>query len=510
MFSNLSNLELASLIGLGATLMIFVSNLIANKKIGFFSFVLYLLVLGSYVLKYFFATTFNKLLGSISKIDLYMQIASGAVLLIALLCLFVFTSKRLRFNNLIKYGSIMKGPVIGFISKKHKLVHFNKTIEDILKKQKDQSLELKELYVNGNNLDPKIIKKVLGNNAGKIEEKVRYQLIYQNNLEYDFEFSKIPIKKNKSLLGYILVDDTVTNTFKQSTNEEMKKNMYIYLDLLNLPLAYFEKESFSYVCSSSLIRLLGLETRVIKYDDFKKRIHKDDVAIFNNKEFKKNNSLSVLYRLNTKQGLIWVEESTIIYNDLEYMVIKRVEINNISGLKYLTHRDMINDINARQDFDYGILMVNFKDVEKYVIEKSREFVDALVNKFFTKVNDSYLKDQFTIYKLGAYEFALIINFKEKIDVLVRDFSKGISDLLLQEVIINNAKYKMATDIGVVYAKDFEGKEKRSLIKAAFDVITEVSDPNFSPNYSIYQVVEEKEFNLEDLGINLDEDLEDYE
>lgn len=510
MFNNLSNLELASLIGLGATFMVIISNLIANKKIGLISFILYLAVLGSYILKYFSVSNFNKIFGSVNKIDLYLQIASGGVLLLSLGCLVLFTHLKRRFNNLVKYGSVMTGSVLGFISKKHKLIHYNKTIEDILKKENDQNLQLKELYVNGNNLDTSLIKKLLGNNAGKVEEKVKYQLVYQNNVEYDFEFSKLPVKKKKKLLGYILVDNTVTNTLKEKTSEEIKKSMYIYLDLLNMPIAYFEKENFSYICSTSMIRLLGLENRVIKYDDFKKKIHKDDVGIFESKVFKKDNSSSVLYRLNTKQGLVWFEESTIVHNESDFMVIKKVEINNISGLKYLTHRDLINDINTRQDFDYGVLMVNFKDVEKFVIEKSREFVDALVNKFFTKVNEVYLKDQFTIYKLGAYEFALVINYKEKIDVLVRDFSKNMSDLLSQEITINNLKYKMTTDIGVVYAEDFKNKDKRSLIKALFDVITEVSDPNFTPNYSIYQTVEEKEFTLEDLGIDLDEDLGDYE
>src|SRR5690606_4704114 len=103
-----------------------------------------------------------------------------------------FTHLKRRFNNLVKYGSVMTGSVLGFISKKHKLIHYNKTIEDILKKENDQNLQLKELYVNGNNLDTSLIKKLLGNNAGKIEEKVKYQLVYQNNVEYDFEFSKLP------------------------------------------------------------------------------------------------------------------------------------------------------------------------------------------------------------------------------------------------------------------------------------------------------------------------------
>ena len=57
------------------------------------------------------------------------------------------------------------------------------------------------------------------------------------------------------------------------------------------------------------------------------------------------------------------------------VVIKKVEINNISGLKYLTHRDLINDINTRQDFDYGVLMVNFKDVEKFVSKNAKSEAD---------------------------------------------------------------------------------------------------------------------------------------
>lgn len=510
MFNNLSNLELASLIGLGATLMVIISNLIANKKMGLISVVIYVAVLSSYVLKYFSSTNFNKIFGSIDKIDLYMQIASGAALVISLICLCIKTNSRRRYVNLIKYGSVKTGALVGYISKNHKLIHYNKTIEDILKKEKDPSLAIKELYINGNVSEDKNLLKIFGKNNLVQDEVVRYQLIYLNNVEVEYDFIKTAVLKKKKLLGYILIDKTVTNTLRETTADEMKKSMYVYLDLLNMPIAYFDRTSSSYICSASLVRLLGIDSVVIKYDDFKKKIHKDDLGIFENKVIDKNSPSSVIYRLNTKHGLIYFEEVITLYNEEEYIVIKKVEVNNISGLKYFTHRDMINEINTRQDFDYGILMINFKDVQRYVIEKSREFVDALVSKFFTKINESYLKDQFTIYKLGAYEFALIVNYKEKVDMIIRDFSKNISELLYQEVTINNQKFKMATDIGVVYAKDFINKDKRSLIKAAFDIITEVTNPNYTLNYSIYEVVEEKQFSLEDLGINLDEDLKDYE
>ena len=499
MFSEISNWELISIVVMGMTLILIFTNLLANKKFSWLSFILLLLVLATYGLKYFSSTNFNKLFGNISFIEMAMQIASGLVFLISF---FAFV-KSTNFNSIKKllYKEVMllNKNLYAVVSRNNKILVYDKKIKELLNKEYDG-----DLFVNGSKVNH-LTKENLVNFK---DEVVNLKIVENENIITEIKLTKQEINVNKRFIGFALVDVSLKKNISEESN--LKNDILVYMDLLNNPLAYLDTASLNYICSSNFAKLLNLQEKVLKLEDLKKLVYIEDLSIYETKLNGANLPNSYSYRLNTNKGPMWFEESTARINNKEYTLIKKIDSNNISGLKYGTHRDFIHLVTNKKDYNFGILMLNFTGLEKYLLDKPHEFIDALINKFFIKINEGFLKDQFFVYKIGSFEFAMVVEGTNNIDSLVREFGKNISPLLTQSIFVNGTKYELNTEVGIVYGTDFEDKTTKDMIKASFDIMAEVTNPNFKEKFSIYQPVKPIEFSLVELGINIDEDLSKYE
>lgn len=499
MFTGMSGLELISIVLMGMTLILILANLIANKKFSWINLFLFLIIFGVYVLKYFSKTNFDKVFGKIGYIELYMQMTSGAIFLITLL-LFIIATDNMRKNKaLLKEVVVLSHNVLGVTNRKNKILAYDQKIKSLLNKEYDG-----DVFIQGSKIN-QITKKDLFKFK---DDFISVKIVKNDTIVDEIKISKQEVRPKKKLLGYAFMDISSKKFAIDAVN--FKNDILVYMDLLNQPIAYFDEPTLSYVCSTSLIKLLDLKEKTVKLSDFKNLILKEDLSVYETKLNKSVHPGTYSYRLNTSKGPVWFEESTVNINNKEYTLIKMTEYNNISGIKYGTHRDFVHLISNKKDLNYGILMINFIGIEKYLVDKPHEFIDALINNFFVKVNEGFLRGQFLVYKIGTFEFAMVVEDTVNVDILVREFGKNISPLLTQTINVNDVQYELNTEIGIVYGSDFEEADPKDIIKASFDIIAEVSNPTFKERFSIYQPVKRTEFSLMELGIDIDEDLSKYE
>ena len=87
----------------------------------------------------------------------------------------------------------------------------------------------------------------------------------------------------------------------------------------------------------------------------------------------------------------------------------------------------------------------------------------------------------------------------------------MSELLNQDIYISRKRNHIECQLGLVESRDVNSKDPRVIIKNAFDTIKEATDENFTNNFSVYQPVEivEKEYDLKNLGIDLDINLDEF-
>jgi hypothetical protein len=506
--------EIASLICLGIAIGFIIADLINNKNFSILAIILFVVVGAAYGVRYFLPKDYAKYFQNIKNIKTYYLVAGGTNLLVAFLMYYIHNIKRNRNLLLLKEGVFFDDSnFVAYISKSNHLVQSSKRLEDIFKKNQVKSqkgeLLLKYFVVDGSELDPKFLEKAVINCNGKINEPVNFKFIYSNSLIVEMNIVKKAVLKGKKKCGYILVDNTITNSYKSTVNSEFKKNLYIYLDLFNEPLAYFDQDEKAYIASHSLLELLNLDNNRILKDDFKKLMHSDDISNYEKSTIELDKVNTINYRLNSKNGYIWFEESKASFFNNDFILMKKVDVTIASKVVFGNYNGLVKLVDSfcEQNKQFGLIVMNTTNIPKISGTMGKDFTEILLSKFFVKILNGPLKDQVNVFKIGSIEYVLVIERTEYLDLVIRDLDNKTSDLISQDIYINNSKYTVECELGIVASKDFEKPESRTIIKAAFDVLKEATDPDFLNDYSIYQPKAQitQEYSLADLGIDLEED-----
>lgn len=509
-----SFLEILGFVGLGLGLGFFTANIISNKKWPWLSFIILLIGILAYLFRYLstFQSYYQQYLAGVANIDTY-YLGLGVLVFLAIFIQYLGDNTKFSYNGeLLRFGGFYEDSnVLAYISNKNTIVQASKKFQALLKKTdvKQTELQLTAVQADGKPLMLKGIEKSIIQCEGKLNDPVHFQFVYSNNLVLEMDIIKKAVKKNNKKIGFVLLDASISNSYKMEVQKEMKRNLYIYLDLLSEPFAYYDDEDKAYIMSRTFSEYISHPDHKLPKADLRKWIHLDDVASYDNKKTEENKLNKNYYRIQTKSGYEWFEEGFGRFFGHDFMIVKKANLPSNASVSMGTYKSLIKKVTdlCEQDKEFGLVMMNMKNFSASVQGMGKDYSDIVLNKFFTTISEGSLKDQVVLFKIGNSEYVFAIEGKDYFDLVIRDLDNKASDFLTQEVIINSNHHRINCELGLVYAQDVKPFDARNIIKTGFDCLKEATDPEFLKDYSIYQPKEilQQDYNLQELGINLEKD-----
>src|SRR5690554_728102 len=509
-------LELLSIVLVVLSFGFVITHLVVNKRFSIMAFLIFAIVLLAHLMKYFDKTNYDKYLGNIDNINLYFAIGSGVSLLVSKLFFFksVFRNNGIRktYENGIFFEETR---VLAYITKGNKLCRYSQKLEEIFKaqKQKHEQFQLKSIRHNDKEIKIKKLEKALA--KAEVDKVHKFVFTYANNFVLDLEVVKREIlNKKDKVVGYVLVDNTKVDGYRTEASKEFKRYLFIYLDLLEKPIAYLDEDSGAYVLSNSLRKLMNSDQNELTPYELRDYMHPEDIFSYETKKDEDHKINQLFYRLRCGDDYLWFEESSGTFFGKNFILTRRVDsYTMVERLNFGGYKAMVKAVSHLTESNaiFSIAMLSFANIDELVSKRGQVLTDILINKFFIKIINGPLKSVVEIFKIGNNDYALIIEGDEYFDLIVHDLTTNSSDLLHQGININRSTIHLSAQIGLVFSKDFEEASAREIIKTGLTTLKEASDPDFLNDYSIYQPADivEVEYDLDDLGIDLDEDLSEF-
>lgn len=504
--------ELLSIIGVILSLSFIVANLMSNKRLSIPILFLFIIVLLAHLIKYFDKQSYNEYFLKIPKVDYYFYGASGLTLLVSLISFVFSTYKNNSEKQLLMNGVFFEeSRILAYVTKSNKLCKYSQKLVEIFKAQKERhsQFQLKSIKVGERDIKIRQLAKELSNTP--VDKPVTFSFTYANNFVLDLEIVKrIVMNAKRKKFGYVLIDNTVITSYRTEASKEFKRYLFIYLDLLNIPLAYLDEETNTYILSNALRELLRHSQNEITPFALKEIMHPEDVFSFETHKMEDHKINKIFFRLRCGDDYLWFEENSGKFFGKKFMLIQRVDPSvTVSKVIFANYKAMVRKVTelCQEAQPFALAMLNFSNLNDITHRRGEEFGEILISKFFARIYNGAPNAQENVFKIGTNEYALIIDDDEYIDLLIRDLSNDSSELLHQDIRINKAAFHVEAQVGLVLSEDFDELDAREIIRAGLEALKEATDPDFLNDYSIYHPKEEvvEEYDLSKLGINLDED-----
>ncbi|MDD4212682.1 MAG: hypothetical protein PHY42_04730 [Bacilli bacterium] len=500
-----------SFAGLGLAFGFIVANIIGNKKTCVVSIIFFVIALVVHLAKHVqqLQTYYNQFLGNIPYLKLIGFGIIGLALIISLISYITAAKKKNEEAVVFRQAKLLENTnVLVYMSPNGRVLQISKKLNELLHNSQKE-LALKTLTINDEVVDHKKIDKNLFKYGKKTNEPMLFQFLLNNNLTINMKMVKKEVYLSRKLVGYILLDAMTSVDECNENMTNLKRSFYIYFDLMDEPVAFFDEDQKNYVASRNLMEFLRVEENQIPLDQMRQIMHPDDLPIFDGKKVETDKYSRIQYRLSTKTGYSWFEEGSGNFFGKNFTVLKKIKVEDGSNLTFGTYKAFVSQVEANIEAKktFAIALLNLHSIPELSQTKGKEFANIALTKYFAKINNGVLKDQVQMYKIGAIEYALIIEGQEYFELLIRDFNNNVSEIMMQEIYVNKVLARVEAQVGMVLSKDISNPEARAMIKAAFDSLKEATDPEFLKDYSIYQPKEEisLDYSLQDLGIDFEKD-----
>lgn len=505
-----------------------IANGIANKKISIVGLVLALLGVAIYLTKHIEAL--NNVYLAIDSSEHYVYFLAVAIMatLASLASLIYSSLKHKNINKLFEVAATFDDEkVLAIASKKGKLLKCSSKLENIIDKfdyeANEYDLSITRFRIDGHEYDNKLLlnlKNVLKTIVLN-QEDAQLSFVYSNGLTMDLNVGIEEVSVNKKLYGYALFDKNIiaTDDYKVNIDKASKKTTFMYLDMLDSDVAYYDNVVNKYILTNHFFNSLGLNKdggvlNSITKDEFTHFIHKDDIVIYKGANVVPSKVLKIYYRIKLTTDYEWFEESIFVDKGKEYRILRRVDAVVANKVQFGNYKGLINNVDelSKKKASFGIIMLNLYSLPKINANIGTEMTNLVVSSFFTKTINGILKGATKAYKISSIEYALVVNDAQLLNVIKRDLTENHSYLTKQEIIINNIKETIDAEVGIVDTSELESFDCQGIIRVAFDMLKQASDPAYPKNYSIYTKTTpvNLDYSLAELGIDLDEDLSVYD
>ena len=484
-----------------------------KKRFPVLTFLLALLVipiiLGAVVIGQFFPDLLTSAGITIDPIEIAFYYCIGLIAIQVIIFVIILLLK-LKDKRVIKEMKELH-PECQAIIKGKKIIFLDSYREKLPYKKK----EIKSAKIN----DKKIGKKMFYSYLRNKDAFLLYLELENKVLEVSFKTEKIIIddKENGKALYVTIFKEGKQDDFVRSAPFKVE-DLLVYANLQKDVSMFYDQEIGSYRLSENMAHLLGTK-EIVSEKSYQEIIIASDLPIYLNREFSKEKPISYNYRVNSINGIDWVEQTTYYANGRYYDIV-RLAKRPQAHYHYLGTDSLVESLKKYEPKKkkVAIVLLTFNSLRKYLKQDPR-LLESIIHEYFQKV----LKEE-TIYQLSSLDYAYFIENKKAYDSLAKDLENKASKLLTDEVYVLENKYDIKNDVEVILSSSFKSNdifvqevlEKLNLsedleVAVSVDNLNEVKlEPLVASPEAKEVVVPEEGYDFESSKIDLnDDDLDEY-
>jgi hypothetical protein len=294
-------------------------------------------------------------------------------------------------------------------------------------------------------------------------------------------------------------------------------DLLVYANLQKDVSMFYDQEIGSYRLSDNMAHLLGTK-EIVSEKAYQEIILASDLPIYLNKEFSKEKPISYNYRVNSINGIDWVEQTTYYANGRYYDIV-RLAKRPQAHYHYLGTDSLVEALKKykQKKKKVAMILLTFNSLRKYLKQDSK-LLESIIHEYFQKV----LKEE-TIYQLSSLDFGYFIENKKAYDSLATDLENKTSKLLADEVYVLENKYDIKNDVEIILSSSFESND--SFVQEVLEKLNLSENSEAAPRDSSKEaklepagvieetkevVVPEEGYDFESSKIDLnDDDLDEY-
>lgn len=310
-----------------------------------------------------------------------------------------------------------------------------------------------------------------------------------------------PIYQNETYKGHILYGASLNHNEIDSAkeaisekNDKLEMNRLRFMTLLekgkeNIYIYNFNNKSIW--ASDAFTHNLGFAGNSISFDDYKRRIHPDDLRIYVTtleSLTPTNPSYDVKYRFKCDNVYVYVHDTGKkifgVQNEIISVVTKSSDIFQKSGISIL---DKCADLNALADTidnlknsSLELVLVNFENVKEINDAYSRLTGSEAMSDYIREFARTFI-DNNQIYRLDGLLFGFVVTSQKKIMLLKQSLDKGM--LTSATCTYGGIKITLSTTIAVSSNK--YGENSDALVKNAKKALKEAKGQGKKYKYFSY-------------------------
>ncbi len=447
-----------------------------------------------------------------SSLPMYMIILLPlCIILIGILTYssIVFSSREKKIKD-IYFSCVEESNYYVYLTKRNKIKscskalinYFGSSKKEVLKKKFGNLLISNYSNFNINGIDYKQddINKIFDNIAkSNMDLNLNIRCLDKNGKDVSLRFTDRPIKSGGKYVGHILFGNNEKRSVQeekvvnQSDESMLKLRFSVLLEQSNEPLYFYNISSNSIWGNDAFVKEFNFSGNSITYDEFKNRIHPDDLAFYTNiidQISIKKPKYDTKFRIKCKNEYVYVEErgKKIFKDNMEIIsfISKLVNGNNqknnmsfIEGMK--KDGDLLADLSKIVDDSFvQVSCLSLDNVKEINAEFGRSVGDMVMNEYVKAIKNAFVDNDMIYRTDGLIFYFLTIDFKKM---------ENLKNLLQKNMVLTaNSKYGAMTvtikaSIGLITNKHI--KDPKTLINFAKKTMDVTKTLKSSERYKYY-------------------------
>lgn len=365
---------------------------------------------------------------------------------IAMIVLFLVDIVRLAAVNRATADMSVEGKILAYLSPSFRLLSLTPEFFHYFGDVQDWQKTVDHATYDHQDLALKDFPKAIGADA---KPSFHAEFFLKDGKSFALEGAKKVQRTEGRTTGYAIVasGESLTETYKLALASEAKKQLYVYLDLLDQPVAFFDHDKNVYVLTKSMAMMVNAATAEISPDEFASRIVESDRASFRNPNAIENVIRKFYTRITTVAGEKWLETDTLIYDGARYEVLTLADFKKNQAI-FLNKKDL-GDALARLDAAgkpirlLGIHLANLPDIAQ---ETGHDATSVLISEFFVRLVRDRITTSEAIFTLSSLDYALLFDDADAFASVLADLSKNYSEIVKMTMLIGNHEYTLMNQV----------------------------------------------------------------
>lgn len=294
-----------------------------------------------------------------------------------------------------------------------------------------------------------------------------------------------------------LAQDKESNNIINEDNEDL----IIYMEMMEEPLAFLKNDYF--ILNNKMKKIIKFDNNKISKENFYSLISNNDR---NTLVISKNN---ICFKFNKNVCDKLFEQSVLCINNKNYKLIRLSSESNSNKINMFPYKALTNELNDLEE-KYMLMffrITNYNDIYNFY---GKDYTNIVISKHLSNIINIPFLNNVKIYYISESEYVILLVDVNEYNIIVCELENKTTLILNDIIEMADNKIKLISKIGLVNSVDVQEDDPSNVISKGLEMLSLACSENFDGNYAIYHELDnEINYNIEDLNINLDLDLNSF-